>query len=223
MKRVVVAELLDDDRGTSREVSNSLADLRMLNRYFGGASTTTSLMSRVAKRMGAKRLSFLDVAGATGDVAQAAQRSLANQGILLETTLLDRAQSHLPSGEIAIAGSAFQLPFRDGTFDVVGSSLFIHHLEPPEIQHFLAEAMRVARHAVIINDLRRSWWHWLAACAGRVIYRSALTRHDAPVSVRRAYTMAELRDLLQDAGYRSLESSHHFFYRMGIVVWKERS
>lgn len=225
MKRVVVPELLDEDRGSAAEVQDSLADLRMLNRYFGGANTTTALLQRVARRVGSNRLSFLDVAGASGDVAEAARVSLARDGIALEATLLDRAPTHLPAGPgvAAVTGSAFQLPFRGEAFDVVGSSLFLHHLEPAEVTRFLAEAMRVARHAVIVNDLRRSRLHWLMTKAGGAIYRSALTRHDAPVSVKRAYAEGEIRQIIHGAGYQSTEFSHHFFYRMGIVVWKEGS
>ena len=48
---------------------------------------------------------------------------------------------------------------RDVSFDLVTCSLFFHHLEPPEIQQFTREAMRVARVAFLVNDLRRSWAH----------------------------------------------------------------
>lgn len=221
MKRVVVPELLDEGDGTPEQVTASLADLRMLNRHFGGSSTTVALLRRVAERSGLRHLSYIDVGGATGDVAAAAQSRLSHQGIELEAVILDRAVSHLHvgSGQLPISGSAFQLPFRDKSFDVVGCSLFLHHLEPAEIVTFLHEAMRVARRAVVINDLRRSRVHWLAAIAGRVLYRSPITRHDAPVSVRRAYTSRELAAILRQAGYPAVEFSRHFFSRMGVILW----
>lgn len=221
MDRVVVPELLDDDRGTQREIADSLADLRMLNRFFGGVATTASLLRIVAQRKGLRRVTMLDVAGASGDVATGAQADLAESGIELEPVVLDRAQSHLvPFTVTALCGSAFELPFADHSFDVVGCSLFLHHLQPDEIRQVLAESVRVCRHAVIINDLRRGRFHWLAAKAGSLIYRSAITRHDAPVSVRRAYTSAEMRTILEEAGYPATEFSHHFFFRMGIVIWR---
>jgi ubiquinone/menaquinone biosynthesis C-methylase UbiE len=221
MKRVVVPELLDDDRGTSTEIQDSLADLRMLNQHFGGVATTTSLLRQVAERASLRKLSFLDAAGATGHVAQAAASRLLTQGVKVETTVLDRAPSHLTNnGTTGICGSALQLPFADASFDVVGSCLFLHHLEPEEVKRFLHQAMRVSRHAVIVNDLRRDRLHWLAATAGGLIYRSSLTRHDAPVSVRRAYTMDELRNLIREAGYPSADFAHHFFYRMGVIIWR---
>ena len=41
MDRIVIPELLDTDAGTPREVEDSLADLKMINRYFGGHRTMT--------------------------------------------------------------------------------------------------------------------------------------------------------------------------------------
>ncbi len=230
MKRVVTPELLDTDAGTPDEVLASLADLRWLNRYFGGLSTTRHLLGRVADKTQAKQLSYLDVASASGDGALAAQDYLAKRGIRLETTLLDRSILHLDrrrngngngaSASAAISGDALQLPFADGTFDVVGSSLFMHHLGPEEVVGFVKEALRVCRCAVIINDLRRTWLHWLTACAGVAVYRSRITRADAPASVRRAYTPEEMRTMLRQSGAADIEMGSHYFYRMGVIVWK---
>src|SRR6266436_5825993 len=96
MKRVVTPELLDTDQGTPEEVAASLADLRWLNRYFGGVSTTTKLLFHVADATGVKQISFLDVAGASGDVASAAHDQLRTRGVDLNTTVLDRSATHLP-------------------------------------------------------------------------------------------------------------------------------
>ncbi len=235
MKRTVTPELLDSDAGTPEEVAASLEDLRWLNRYFGGLRTTTQLLARVADKTGASKLKYLDVASATGDGAMAAQNYLAKRGIQLETTLLDRAVSHLslardtgsgarslPLTAAAVSGDALQLPFADSSFDVVGSSLFTHHLEPVDVVRFVAEALRVARVAVVINDLRRGWLHWLAARAGGLIYNSRITRADAPASVRRAYTQKEMLAMARKTGAADIEVSSHYFYRIGLVVWKNR-
>ncbi|MGH9602772.1 MAG: hypothetical protein ACRD24_10335, partial [Terriglobales bacterium] len=98
MKRVVIPELLDTDAGTRAEVEASLSDLRMVNRWFGGARVMCDLIARVARRTGASELSLLDVAAATGDIATVAQGNLARHGVRLSVTLLDRATSHFEPG-----------------------------------------------------------------------------------------------------------------------------
>ena len=77
----------------------------------------------------------------------------------------------------------------DGSFDIVHSSMVLHHLEPEEAVVFLREMARVARRGVIVNDLVRSRLGWLGAwLISHLLTRSRYTRHDAPLSVRRAYT-----------------------------------
>ena len=107
MKRVVVAELLDTDAGTPREVAASLEDLRMFNGWFGGVHTMSSLLRRVAQQRGLKKLSWVDVAGGEGYVATRTQRSLARSGITAQPVILDRAPTHLSNIHPGVCGDAF--------------------------------------------------------------------------------------------------------------------
>ncbi|MGH9579760.1 MAG: methyltransferase domain-containing protein [Terriglobales bacterium] len=220
MKRVVTPELLDSDAGSRGEVEGSLADLRLVNRWFGGARVMELLLQQVAARTGARRLSLLDVASATGDVPRRGQERLARQGIRLDVTLLDRATSHMDRGLRYVAGNALSLPFADRSFDLVSCSLFAHHLEPLALQTFVNEGLRVARRAVLINDLRRHPLHLALVYAGLPLYRSRLTRHDAPVSIRRSYTPAEMRSLLEKTRAARVEIGHFYLFRMGVIAWK---
>jgi SAM-dependent methyltransferase len=221
MRRKVITELLDDDLGTEAEVAASLADLRRINDWFGGTRATTALLRHVARASDSQRLTVLEVGAGAGDVPLAAQRALAREGIELQVTLLDRVWSHLPeSGATAIAGDALHLPFRDDAFDVMSCSLLAHHFEPEELQLFAREALRVCRRAVLINDLIRSRVHLGLVYLGLPLFRSRITWHDAPVSVRRAYTAEEMRELLSRLPAQRIEMSRHYLYRMGVLVWK---
>lgn len=229
MQRVVIPELLDTDAGTPREVEDSLADLRMINRYFGGVRTTVELVREIAARRKIKQISLLDVAGATGDLAVMTSESLSKDGIELQPVVLDRMPRHLTSTAAAnghcpaIAGDALALPFADNSFDVVGCSLFVHHLEPPQIIQFVSEALRVARHAVLINDLIRHPLHILLVYTGFPLFRSRITRHDSVASVRRAYTVSEIEGLLQQAESVCYETRRFFPFRLGVIAWKQTS
>jgi ubiquinone/menaquinone biosynthesis C-methylase UbiE len=223
MKRIVVQELLDNDSGTAVEVEDSLTDLKMLNRWFGGVRVTTALLRRVAEQKRLGTASLLDVAGASGYVVTQSRESLRKTGIALDPVVLDRVPAHLGSNFPSVCGDALAMPFADNSFDVVTCSLFVHHLEPPEIVQFVNEALRVSRHAFIINDLIRHPLHWITAMAGRLIYRSRLTRFDAPASVRRAYTTREMRDILEKTSAVRHEISESYFFRMGVIAWKPQS
>ncbi len=221
MKRFVIPELLDSDSGTAAEISASLADLRMVNRWFGGAATMCDLVREVARRTGRRDLSLLDVGGASGDIAARVTRQLEREGVRVASVVLDRSAAHLNGTGRSVAGDALALPFSDGSFDVVGSSLVVHHLEPGELVRFINESLRVARVAALVNDLRRSPGHLALTYAGFALYRSRLTRHDAPASVQRAYTAGELRELLEATRAAAVEVRNHYLCRLAAIAWRE--
>jgi ubiquinone/menaquinone biosynthesis C-methylase UbiE len=223
MKRVVRPELLDTDSGSPAEVASALSDLRRINRWLGGTATTLAMLGRVLDCTKKHELSFLEVASAAAEVPEIAAGKASKRGVALRTIRLDRAASHLTNGNgkvhDAVVADALDLPFGDRTIDLVSCGSFAHHLEPPQLMRFAREALRVARVALLVNDLVRNPAHWAAAWVGRPLWRSRITRHDSVASVRRSYTPEELRLLLQQAGGADVEIRRNYFFRMGAIVW----
>ena len=220
MMRRPTPELLDTDNGTAEEIAASLADLRRINRWFGGISTTEAMIQHVRAQTGRSALSLLEVAAGSGDVPLVVQQRLARRGLQLEILLLDRRRSHLNGAATAVVGDALALPFRANSFDLVSCGQFTHHLSPGEVIEFVREGLRVSRIAVLVNDLIRHPLHTVLVYAGLPLFRSRLTRHDAPASVRQAYTVEEMRALLTQAGAGRVEISSHYLFRMGAIAWK---
>jgi ubiquinone/menaquinone biosynthesis C-methylase UbiE len=225
MKRVVTPELLDSDAATPAEVQQTLADLRRINRWFGGISTTRRMLEQVVTRIrkpssGRGELTLLDVGAGSGDVSLTAARQI-RPPTQIRVTLMDRMPAHLPrNGTGTVAGDALALPFLDGSFDLVTCSLLIHHLEREQIVQFVNQALRVARVAVLLNDLRREPLHLALMYAGYPIF-SRLTLHDGIASVRRAYTAQELKSVLRNTDAAGVEMENSYLYRIGIIVWKD--
>ena len=220
MKRTSINELLDNDAGTAAEIRDSLVDLRRINLWFGGIRTTEALIERVVQQTGNTHLSLLDVAAGSGDAVRNAQTRFRQRGITLRTTLLDRAHSHIGNNGPAIVADCCALPCGAGSFDLVSCCLFAHHLSPEHLVQFVQSALRVCRVAVLINDLIRDPVHLALVYAGLPLFRSRLTHHDAPASVRQAYTRAEMQHLLSQTGAARIEISRHYLYRMGVIAWK---
>ena len=223
MRRVSIPELLDGDSGTESEVQTALADLRRINRWFGGTSTTLAMLEQVIEHTRWHKLSMLDVGSGTADVPSAAVECAQKLDVNLRAVCFDRSLSHLKKGATAVVGDALHLPFANESFDLVSCSLFAHHLDPFEVVRFAQEALRVARVALLINDLVRSPIHLAMAWVGRPLWRSRLTRHDSVVSVRRSYTPAEFRSLLQQAGPAKVEIARYYFFRFGAIAWKNHT
>src|SRR5207237_6195103 len=95
--------------------------------------------------------------------------------------------------EIAVVrGDARALPLAAHSADVVHAGLTLHHLEPDAAVAALREMRRVCRRHLVVNDLARTplalGLVWLAT---RVLRVHPMSRHDGPLSVRRAYAPAE--------------------------------
>lgn len=236
MKRVIEDELLDEDLGTPEEVADSLRSLRRVNRCFGGDGTHAWLLERVADRMlshpvrdGSSRVvHILEVASGRATVLQAAAKALLRRGAKPTLTLLDRSERHFPAAgdwdaalpaPEKLVGDALRIPLVDGSVDVVSCCLFLHHLDEHEAESFLREALRVARVAVVVNDLERTPVHYALARVHALVDGSRISRHDGPVSVRRAYTKAELERILRGVGCE-FELRRRFLFRLGAILWK---
>lgn len=220
MERVVTPELLDQDAGTPQEIAASLADLRRINRWFGGTRVTAKLLADFAYRCGLVDLTVLDVGSGGGEVIRDTRDQLRLRGLRVHPIVLDRRRSHLDQGLPGVLADAFHLPFAAGSFDVVTCSLLAHHFSPDQFVAFLNEALRVCRRAVLINDLRRHPLHLALVYAGMPLYRSRITRHDGPASVRAAFTGREMARLIGRSQAAHYELTRHYLFRMGVVVWK---
>jgi ubiquinone/menaquinone biosynthesis C-methylase UbiE len=125
----------------------------------------------------------------------------------------------VPGLKLALV-DASRLPYPNETFDVAHASLILHHLVEPAAVRFLAELGRVSRRGVVVNDLDRTELALAGAwLAGRLLTRNPYTRHDAPLSVQRAWRPAEMRRLLREAGLEPIaERSVPFGHRYAIVA-----
>lgn len=222
MDRVSRPEILDSDACPPLEVETSLRDLCRINRWFGGVATTRMLLDRVSSKTGQKNFSLLEVASGLGEVPRLAAEQLKKKSITVNVTDLDRVRTHLPRDNRAIVADALALPFPDGSFDLVGCSLFAHHLDPAALACFGSEAMRVCRCAVLINDLVRHPLHLALVYAGFPFMRSYVSRVDGLASVRRAYVPDEIRQILSSIASPApkIEIFRHFLFRMGVIAWK---
>ena len=211
-QRVDEPELLDEHDAPFADVARSLRDLRRFNRYCGGISVYRRLLRRLGNAN-----SVLDIGTGTSDLLESLGGGF--------RVGLDFKIEHLVSGNgagiLRVAGDALQLPFRDGTFDVVTSAHFFHHFTPEQNAKILDESLRVARRGVAVNDTRR---HYVPLLFVRLLAAlrlvGSITRFDAPASVLRGYTTGEARAVAAQRGAVRAEVVNAFPFRFGILLWK---
>jgi 2-polyprenyl-3-methyl-5-hydroxy-6-metoxy-1,4-benzoquinol methylase len=105
-------------------------------------------------------------------------------------------------------------------YDIVMCSLFLHHLEDQQVITLLRKMAETARHAVIINDLRRTRLGYGLAWIGcRLLTRSPIVHADGPLSVQSAFTIDEARSLAKRAGLRNVTITTHWPQRF-LMTWQ---
>jgi 2-polyprenyl-3-methyl-5-hydroxy-6-metoxy-1,4-benzoquinol methylase len=206
--RIIEPELLG--QASPEDAVANLRDLRRLNRYFGGRRTLHSVLDPLLR----PGMRILDVGAASGDHAAAfAQANVVS---------IDISATHLrtAAGDRVVA-DAFALPFAPGSFDIVMANLFLHHFEDAAIVALLAEFGRLARVAVVVNDLERSRlaWSFLPLTAPLLRWHP-MTIHDGTVSVAAAFQPAELSRLFDFAGMPGARVRRHRPWFRLSAVWR---
>jgi SAM-dependent methyltransferase len=226
-------ELMDEPGLDTNELAGNLRDIRRVNRLLGGTSIVLRLMpSLIGEWTPSEPLTLLDLATGSADIPVAIARWAETRGMPLRIVASDYSDEMLADAKREVAGiptielaryDARSVPLPDGSFDIVVCSLSLHHFAPDEAVLVLREMKRLARRGFILNDLCRSRLGYAAArLAAITTTRNRLTRHDAPLSVLRAYTPDELRNLLERAGAGDATITTHPWFRMA-AVWKATS
>jgi len=167
------------------------------NRWLGGLRAAMAEIREVVRHNGGTTL--LDVGTGLADIPSEVMREIPSAVV---TIGVDEAQSLLVAARHrmthGVCADALALPFRDASIDIVMCSQVLHHFELNEAEHLVREMNRVARVAVIVSDLRRSWiaaaGFWLVSFPLRF---HPVTRHDGVVSVLRGFTPTELRTMVR--------------------------
>lgn len=198
------AELLDAPGNDPALVWRTVHDIRRSNTVFCGTRAAVAELKVHFDQLPSDAI-LLDVGTGLGDVPHAAMRTARGSKISLCTIGMDAipaiARGAGESVSHAVCGSGLMLPFGTNSVDIAMCSQTLHHFRGAEETALLREMNRVARIAVVISDLRRSWiaasGFWLASFPLRF---HAVTRHDGYLSVLRGYT----RDELSDAVFRAV-------------------
>ena len=223
--RSLEREHLDDHTPPQAVVDEVYRFLGAINRWLGGTRATLRRFGELSRGWTpGQRITVLDVACGGGDQARALIRWGRAHGFDLRVTALDispraldcaRRRGHADARLQFVCADVHVAPHRDGAFDYVACTLFLHHLTDGEVVRTLRSFDRLATRGVVVNDLvrrrRHYLWSWLFTRPF-----NAVLRHDGPLSVRRAFRPDELSDLARRAGMAWLSLQTHFGHRMTL-------
>jgi ubiquinone/menaquinone biosynthesis C-methylase UbiE len=215
-RRSTEPELLDVGVDEA-EALQSLADLRFVNRRLGGRRALRRAVLPLLE--GLERPRLLDVGCGSADMPA---MLMAHSPRPLDVVGVDIKPLHLraaPAGIRPVVADAHRLPFPARSFDIVTASLFLHHFDSHEVANALREFARVARHALVVNDLRRARVpYYFGRLFFPLLFQSRVSVQDGLLSIRRAFTRRELRTAFEDAGFPQVRIHGAFPYRLLAIA-----
>jgi SAM-dependent methyltransferase len=192
------AEYFDLPDRSEPEVTAAFRDLNRANSLFRFSHPFEAVLPRWLGQKNCERLDILDVGAGTGLLGKTLTEWAQQRGWQWRFTNLDNNPLALKIGgqPNGVVGSALQLPFADGSFDLVVASQMTHHLTDEEIVTHWREAWRVTRDAMFICDLHRNALLYALVWLTLHLMRADRTvLEDGLISVRRGFRRDEWRAL----------------------------
>lgn len=223
------AEIQDQADLDEKLLHQALRGLRSVNFVSGSYWPLWSAIRRLAHELGTKQLSVLDIAMGAGDIPIALWQRSQREGLQLEIQGCDvNPRTVVYAQELADRSRAgvrfFTMDALQDDFprryDVVTSSLFLHHLSDQEAVRLLMRMSVNARHMVLVNDLLRGMTGLTLAYLGtRLLCTSRVNRVDSLRSVRAAFTLEEAKTLAQQAGLSGVSFRRIWPCRF-VLTWR---
>jgi len=203
-------ELMDRPQPVSRELREDLHNLYQLNRWFGSHHLLRQFLQNRVAGAGKKSLRVLDLATGYADLPRELVLWARRQGIEITVDAVDFQPATL---EIAAEASREfpEIRFRQANllsfqseekWDLVMCHLALHHFPASDATAILALCRRLSCRWVLVSDLLRvpeaAWGIYLITAT---IFRAPMTRHDARVSIQRAFDLREMETMAREAGW----------------------
>lgn len=201
-------ERLEAGPAQPSDLAGNLRDMERLGRLLGVERGCARFLAR-AVPAGGRGARVLDLATGSGWLARALLSRRGDQAPWAFTAadrhpaVLAEARRQTPRAcpVSFVRADARRLPFGDRAFDAALCAMTLHHFAPPEALALIREIDRVSRRGWFLCDLVRSpLTRGLAWISVRWVSQNPLTRHDGPLSARRAYPWAGFLALLSEAG-----------------------
>jgi SAM-dependent methyltransferase len=224
-------ELMDEEDIAFEEFHDCLIGLERINHLTLAYRPTLQWLRPWLRDR--QRLLILDVASGGGDMLrkiakQWPEHTAAEQYCRLVGVDLNpwskKSAEYWPSSAAIDYQTADVFAFEPAQpIDLIISSLFTHHLTDKQVVEFMQWMDRRAHKGWFINDLHRHPVpYYFIKLATALFSRNRLIRHDAAVSVARAFSVADWQRLVGQAGLEGrVQVKRYFPFRICVACHKE--
>lgn len=220
-------ELMDRPDPSKPDLVRALLNLEELNRHFGSYRIIRHFLNRWLKP--GETVTILDACTGFGDIPRLVVEWARKRGSEVKVLAIDMQPATLEIAQrrsVLFPEISYQQAdirsFEPGDrFDIVLCSLALHHFAWREAVEILQRLTRVGERAILISDLVRSAAGLLGVyLLTSTIFRDPMTKFDARLSIRRAFSFPEMKELAVEAGWEGF--GHRRFLVSHQALWMEK-
>ena len=221
-RRKNVNEMMDDFSIKDERIDVALKELQAINKYLGGEKTSDTGFIKLSKKLGSGDIKILDIGSGTSSILIAIRESNTNLEIYsMDKNIQTCRYLKKNSTNIKIVcADIFYLPFKEKYFDIIHCSLLFHHFNKNQLKAILNLIVKIAKHGIIINDLRRNILAFIGIKILTCFFsRSEMVKNDAPISVMRSFIKKEILEILYLSNISEFEIKRTWAFRWLIIIY----
>lgn len=223
--RSMETEIMDDLQCQGPVVHQTLRELEFINQWLGGNAVTLDGVRQLSR--GHQSLTIADLGCGGGDMLKMLARwgrknrlTLSLIGLDANPYIVEFARKNCKEyPEIQFeAVDIFSRGFYSRKYDIIIGTLFYHHFQQDLLINLFDRLKNQVRIGVVVNDIHR---HPLAYYSIKLLTalfsKSAMVKFDAPLSVVRAFSKAELTEVLVKSGFSHFQIRWRWAFRWQAV------
>lgn len=223
-------ELMDDPDAPEKELWQNLRELEVINKYLGGYRVVLEGLNKLDLP---KETSVMDLGSGGGDTLRAIadwmnkrQRTARLTGIDYNPVMTAYATQHskyYPAITFRTL-DIFDEALTAEKADVVTCSLFCHHFAHDSLVKLIRRMRELCIEAIVINDLHRHWFaYYSIKMITGICSKTYMVKHDAALSVARAFTRKDWEQVMRDAGISQYELTWKWAFRWLLIIPKKQT
>jgi len=204
-KRTDKEELMDDFSIGGDLLRDTLDKLENINRWLGGNLVTVNgLKAMLLNHTKEEEITIVDIGCGHGDilrdVAKFGRKNKYNFkliGIDANPTAIYYANElSIDFPELSFeTQDIFSEEFKNRKFDVVLSTLFLHHFKEPELVSFLKNTLKQTKIGIVVNDLHRNKLAYYLFMLLSIFISNKMIIEDGLTSVLRGFKRKDLKEM----------------------------
>lgn len=220
-------EWMDDLEVSGELLTQTLKELRIINKFLGGNKVTTNGLEKLLATKSKEQLTIADIGCGGGDMMRvmanwARQKKLNINflGIDANPETVRQARENLSDLDniVVLTQNVFDPSFLENKVDILTCTLFTHHFTDKDLIDLFKVFKEKVKIGFVINDLHR---HPLAYYSIKMLTgafsRSPMVQNDGPLSVLRAFSKQDLKRILDEASVKNYSIKWFWAFRWQIV------